>query len=251
MPQDSRRRTAASAAAGAPLPIRRQSIYEEVIEQIKRYILDNELSPGDRLPTEAALAERFGVSRLTLREAVKVLESHGVIQTRTRDGMRLRALSFKPVADHLRFLLDVDQVTVHEMAGARRVLECAILPLVVQHADDDDLARLDAAVAAFEAAIRVEEPGAATAAVADADMDFHLALLRATRNRALEGFGVMLQEFFRKVRGEVLVRRSPLMERSLEEHRAIAAAVRARDADAAADVMREHLAVYDQYEFAR
>ncbi len=227
--------------------IRRQSIYEEVIEQIKRYIVANHLVPGDRLPTEAALAQQFGVSRLTVREAVKVLESLGVVQSRTRDGMRLRAITFKPVADHLRFLMDVNEVTAQEMAAARQVLECSILPLVVQNATAEDLDDLQATLDAMEFASR--ETPVSPEAVTDADMQFHILLLRATRNRALEGFGVMLQEFFHQVRGDVLAR-SGQVQRSLADHRAIVDAIRQRDADAAQETMRRHLGVYDAYPFA-
>lgn len=242
MPQTSPAPTPTSAATGQLAPIRRQSIYEAVVEQIKRYIVENRLVPGDRLPTEAAFAEQFGVSRLTVREAIKVLESLGVVQSRTRDGMRLRAMTFKPVADHLRFLLNVGEVTAPEIAVARQVLESSILPLVVRNATDEDLAELDAAVTAF--AQEIQSGQDAIQEIIEADMRFHLILLRATRNRALEGFGVMLQEFFLHVRGEMLVR-PERMQRSLKEHQELAAALRRRDATAAQEILREHLRVYD------
>jgi DNA-binding FadR family transcriptional regulator len=80
-------------------------------------------------------------------------------------------------------------------------------------------------------------------------MRFHIVLLHATRNRALEGFGVMLQEFFHQVRGDVLAR-SGQVQKSLADHRAIVDAIRRRDAAAAQEVMRRHLGVYDAYPFA-
>jgi GntR family transcriptional repressor for pyruvate dehydrogenase complex len=66
--------------------IKRQNIYEQVIHHLQEFIIDNSIKPGDRLPTETELAQRLGVSRQSIREAVKVLESVGVVETRPRDG---------------------------------------------------------------------------------------------------------------------------------------------------------------------
>lgn len=241
-----------SASSQQSTLIRRHNIYEEVVEEIKRYIVDNGLAPGDRLPTESELAERFGVSRLTVREAIKVLESLGIIQSRTRDGMRLRAFTLKPMTDHLRFVLEAEKATVVEIAQARQVLETSILPVVAQNVTAADFEEMEAAIMALDAAITVleaaEEGSRSPVAVSEADMRFHLALLRASRNRALEGFGSMLQEFFRHIRGERTIQPEHL-RRSLDEHRGVVAALRTGDAESAQRIMERHLRVYDRYVF--
>src|SRR5215204_2317032 len=96
-------------------PLKRQNFYEQVIAHLKDYIVANQLRPGDRLPTEAILAEQLGVSRLTVREALKVMESLGVAQSRPGDGTRLRAFTVKPLVDHLRFMLDWDATAFVEL----------------------------------------------------------------------------------------------------------------------------------------
>lgn len=222
--------------------IKRQNIYEQVIDYLKQYIIANNLGPGDPLPTEAVLTERLKVSRLTVREALKVLESLGMVETRTRGGTRLKSISLQPLTDHLRFLLEVEKTTLREMAGARLILETAIMSAIVVNADEDDLGRIDAAVEQMRRLVNTNQP----ALVADADMAFHLALFAATRNRAIEAFGVMLQEFFSQVRKEAFLNHAAF-DKSLREHTEIANALRARDVARAQALMHEHLSVYGPF----
>src|ERR1044071_8627288 len=105
------------------LPIKRQSMYEQVIDHLKHFITENHLQPGDKLPTEHVLAEELGVNRLTVREALKVMESLGIVRMRPRHGIQLQAVTMKPIVDHLQFLLRTDGVTFAEMVDARLLLE--------------------------------------------------------------------------------------------------------------------------------
>ena len=218
---------------------RKTNSYREVLSHLKRHIVANRLVAGDKLPTEAVLAGNLNVSRLTVREALKVLESLGVVQSRTRDGTRLCRPTWEPATDHLRFLLDVEGVPMEEIAAARQVLECAMMPMIVANATEADYVRLESAVAAMESANLCGD----TAAAIGADRDFHCALLAATNNRAIDNYGVMLQEFFHYLGSK----RTESIDHaaSIEQHRAICVCLRAGDDRGAADVMRGHLAVYD------
>lgn len=220
-----------------PHTIKRRSIYEQVIDHLKTYILDNGLQPGDRLPTETVLAEQLGVSRLSVREALRVMESWGILQSKPRDGIRLKTLSMKPVTDHLRFWLDMEGVMFYHMSVARLVLEEAILPLVVENADEQDFQRMESAIECAREHARRNEPDI------DADLDFHLALNAATKNPALQSFGTMLQEFFAKMRGHVIPLGAPLWQ-SISEHEQIVTALRNQNVTEAQRVMRIHLSDY-------
>jgi GntR family transcriptional repressor for pyruvate dehydrogenase complex len=219
-------------------PIKKSNLYHEVIEHLKAYIVENRLQPGDRLPTEAVLAQSLDVSRLSVREGLKVLESLGVVQIRPRDGTRLRALSIQPAVDHLRFMFDVQHVPMADIAAARQIIECALMPSVLRHATEADYAHLDQAIEDYRVAL---EKGDLDGAVR-ADGVFHHTLLKATRNRALEGFGSMLQQFFRHLTPGM----HPELDRSetWRQHRGIYDALRAGDASLAAEVMRVHLEPY-------
>jgi GntR family transcriptional repressor for pyruvate dehydrogenase complex len=217
--------------------IKRQNIYEQVVEYLKGYIIENDLQPGDRLPTEAELAARFRVSRQSVREAVKVLESMGLVETRPRDGSRLKEVSTSSLTDHLHFMFAREGATFAEMAVTRGVIECAFLPAIVQSMDESDVERMEAAIAQMRASVGNRE------SFIRADMQFHQALVAATKNRVMASFGAMLRDFFAKMRNEV----DPTPEQqlvSIREHEQIVLALRKRDAKAADKIMRQHFRGY-------
>ena len=229
-------------SGSALTPIKKNNIYEQVVEHLKRHIIANELGPGDRLPTEAVLAESLNVSRLSVREALKVMESLGIVQSKTRDGTRLQAPTMKPVADHLRFLVDVRQVSLKEIAVARQMTESALMPLVVSNAEEADYERIQASILAMEAAAAADSIDG----VIEADGDFHQALLAAAKNRAVEGFAVMLQEFFSHPRLRAVALENGGYRLSVESHREIYRALRSGDAALASRLMHEHFEVYTE-----
>ncbi len=219
--------------------IKRQNIYVQVIEHLKRYIITQGLLPGDRLPTEAVLSEQLGVSRLSIREALKVMESFGIVQTKPRDGSRLMSLSMKPMTDHLRFLIEVSGVTFEEMGNARYLLECAILPIVIENADENDFKRMEEIL---EQMRELTKKGQTIVAL---DMEFHQIISQASKNRVLDGIGDMIREFF-----EQLLERHEFREeqwQTVEEHEQLYQAIRARDAEAARRVMASHLSAYEKF----
>ena len=220
--------------------IKKQNIYQHVIERLQRHIIANSLRPGDRLPTEIELAEHFGVSRQSVREAIKVMESVGIVETRPRYGSRLRRLDTQHLTDHLRFLFELDAVTIKETAAARRIIECGAMPMVIEHADARDFERMTAAIQQMKTLTRRGE------VFAEPDMAFHQALVAATKNRIMNGFGVMLQEFFMHLRGHVLSN-AEQQWKSIEEHERIYEALRSKDAATAQQVMEQHLEVYAHF----
>lgn len=224
------------------LMIKKQNIYEQVIEHLHEYILANELRSGDRLPTETELAEHFGVGRQSIREAIKVLESVGVVETRPRDGSRLKQLNIGPLSEHLRFMFELEGVTLREMGASRSIIECAALPMVIENADEADFARLAGAIEDARSSI---SRGDDTQYVL-ADMEFHQALLAATKNRVLQGFGSILHEFFLQLKDRMASTKEALY-RSIDDHERIYQALKSRDVETAQRVMDWHLSVYQGF----
>lgn len=220
--------------------IKRQNIYEQVIAHLQQYIIANSLKPGDRLPTEMELAEQFRVSRHTVREAMKVLESVGVLETRPRDGCRLRQMSTRPLTGHLRFLFELDGVTVREMASARRVIECGLVPMFIENAEESHYQKIEEAIEQMQALTQCGKTFAA------ADSEFHQTLASATKNRVMQGFGQMLQDFFAHLQPHIHADEA-LQLRSISEHRKIYAALRDKDVVAAQQAIEEHLSVYNRF----
>jgi DNA-binding FadR family transcriptional regulator len=210
---------------------------EIIVEKIRELMREGQLKPGDRLPPERELCERFGVSRVTMREALRMLESAGLVEIRVgaRGGAFVTAPSSNRVGEGLADLLTLSVIGAADVTEVRLILEVGIVPLVCERATEEDLAALEAICERSEAALRKGEYSM------DMSLEFHTAVAQATHNPALE----MLVESFR---GPILMSLQEAREVAPEmgglgtkEHEQFIEAVRRRDADEASRIMREHL----------
>ena len=119
------------------------AVTDEAIEKIKAMIVSGELSPGDRLPPEKELSERLGLSRNSMREAVKALEVIRVLDVRRGDGTYVTSLAPRELLEAMSFVVDLhDRDVILEIFGVRRILESSASGLAAQHATDVDRAAL-------------------------------------------------------------------------------------------------------------
>jgi GntR family transcriptional regulator, transcriptional repressor for pyruvate dehydrogenase complex len=212
-------------------------ISEVIVEQVRQLMRSGQLKLGDRLPAERELCEHFGVSRVTVREALRMLESSGLVEIRVgaRGGAFVTTPSSERVGDGLADLLSLSVISASDVTEVRLILELGIVPVVCERATDEDLDALDEICDRSAAALR---DGTHTL---DLSAEFHAQVARATGNPALS----MLVESFR---GPILMSlteakaTAPEMgERGVQEHREFVAAVRRRDPEAAMSIMRPHL----------
>lgn len=189
------------------------------------------------MPTERDLAAGLGVSRGTVREALKVLEVIGAVARSPRRGAVLQPVDFGILAEVSRFLMVRTSAVFSEVFVARRVLEVSVLPLAVAHASPDHFRRMEAANHLMEA--EIDGDGSPV----DGDMAFHRALLAAANNSLLEQFGEVIQEFFRDPRAHLLMD-GAMARQTVAEHREIAVAIRAGDLSRAQRVLERHLDRY-------
>ncbi|GAA4696655.1 FadR/GntR family transcriptional regulator [Nocardioides nanhaiensis] len=217
-----------------PQRLMRTRLYEQVAEQITQWIADNGLTTGDRLPPERELATRLGVSRATLSQALVALEVIGVVSVRHGDGT---VISGDPApARHARI---VDAIRAHadrlpEIIETRDALETKIAALAAQRRTDDDLARIDDALAAMEADIDAGGRGV------EGDERFHGAVTAAAHSLLLARLMDEIGDLIRETRIESLGQ-PDRPRNSLAGHRAVAEAIRAGDPAAAATAMHEHV----------
>ncbi|SEG89557.1 transcriptional regulator, GntR family [Actinacidiphila yanglinensis] len=218
-------------------PVTDRRISALIVDQVRSLIHDGKLTPGDRLPPEREMCERFGVSRVTVREALRVLEAGGLVEIRV--GAHGGAFVTQPTSDRvgagITDLLTLSQVTAQDVTEVRLVLEVGIIPLVCASADEDDLTALGDICDRQEAALSTGQYDVALSA------EFHTRLAAATHNTAFE----MLVHSFH---GPLLMsltkaqKTAPEMgRRGVEEHRALIEAVRTQDAETGERIMREHL----------
>jgi GntR family transcriptional regulator, transcriptional repressor for pyruvate dehydrogenase complex len=210
---------------------------EVIVEKIRDLMRDGQLRPGDRLPPERELCERFGVSRVTMREALRMLESAGLVEIRVgaRGGAFVTAPSSNRVGEGLADLLTLSVISAADVTEVRLILEVGIVPLVCERATEDDLIALEKICERSEEALRAGEYSM------DMSLEFHTVVAQATHNPALE----MLVESFR---GPILMSLQQAKDAAPEmgglgtkEHELFIEAVRRRDADKASRIMREHL----------
>jgi DNA-binding FadR family transcriptional regulator len=208
------------------------------VDQIRLLLQNGHLRPGERLPSERDLCERFGVSRVTVREALRILEAGGLVSIKVgaRGGAYITAPSSdrigRGIEDYLRLS---PAVTAAEVTEARLVLELGIVPIVCARATDEDLAELldlcDQADVAMAEGTYVVEMSAA----------FHVRVARVAHNAAIE---MILHPFHGPMVRSLREARkaSPTMgSHGPAEHRRFVEAIRDRDPYTATTVMRAHL----------
>lgn len=219
--------------------LRREELSRTIQESIKRYIIDHQLKPGDAMPAESELARWLGISRASLREGMKVLQTLGVIETRHGSGTFVGTYSLTTLREGLTFRIRVEQqqgvpVTqdMLDLLDLRQTLECALMLRLADERTDDQLAHLRGLCDRMDAAA---DRGEAYKAV---DWAFHKALYEPLDNALTLQFIEALFEVFQEVREEVAPR-ARLIEIAVQ-HRQIVDALAERDGPAAADAMRRH-----------
>ena len=213
--------------------------YELVAERLRQRVVHGELQPGERLPNEAVLATDFGVSRATVREALRVLATQSLIRTSkgAGGGSYVTLPSVNGVSEYVQssisLLADADDVTLEELLEARELLEVPAARLAAERRTEEELERLRDAIP--------DEPlRLGTQRQFVYNQDFHLAVIDGCRNALL---AIAAQPVFAVLQRNLA--RSKLgarFHRAINEHhRAIAAAIEAGDADAAGGEMYDHL----------
>jgi DNA-binding FadR family transcriptional regulator len=223
-----------SANLFAPISVARAS--SSIADQIRQAIVTHRLSEGERLPPERELAEQFGVSRVTVRDALRGLEAMGLIEVRVgaRGGAFVTAPTGSIVGQTMSDMMMMAAVTPEDIVEARLVVELGTVTLASARATDDDLDALRDLQLAGEAAI------AGKTYTREMSWDFHALVARAAHNGAIEG----LTHSFRSslsmhpIRTREGARAHAL---SVEEHGRILDAIVKRDGAAAREEMAKHL----------
>ncbi len=215
---------------------------EVVVQHIKGMVLGGQLRDGQRLPSEKELARQFGLSRVTIRDALRVLESEGFVRIKlgARGGVFASVPGPQHVTASLANLLRVNRASLRALAEARLLLEPEVAALAAQRARLRDLDAMRRAVEEARAARQRQDPYFIPYSVG-----FHTALAEASGNPVL----VCALGSFRALFHEVLARLLPddsMAARAVDDHQAILDAVAARDPDRARQLMREHLAYFAQ-----
>jgi len=220
-------------------PVKSVRIYEDIVRQVRALIADGQLKSGDRLPPERDLAERFRVSRTSVREALRSLQSRGLIEIRAGEGAFVRDVSAEALIEPLALVILPYREAVGELFEARRLLEPAIAAMAAQRATREEVAEMDRILADQAREVARGRTGMAQ------DSALHAAIAQSAHNRAIVRIVSALVDLLAQSREEsLLIAGRPT--RSHKDHRRILDAIRRRDEAGARRAMLEHLTAVEK-----
>ena len=214
--------------------IKKTRIYEEVVSQVHELIKRGRFKAGDQLPSERELAETFKVSRTSVREALRALETQGLVISRTGMGTFVADMPIESLVAPLAKLLIEEKHALADVFELRKLIEPQIASLAAERATVRDIERMYGLLDKQ----REQVKGGATGV--EADSELHFAIGQATQNQAIKKLVFGLLDVLSKSREESLQTEARRMA-SIESHRAIVAAIENHDQDAAREAMTRHI----------
>jgi GntR family transcriptional repressor for pyruvate dehydrogenase complex len=223
------------AAAGIFLGSRPASLSSQIVAEVRDALFAKKLKPGEFLGTENDLAERFGVSRIVARDALRTLQALGIVEIKMGKGGGARIARGNPqlFAEALAVQLDLTGVSASEIMDAQRAIETLAAELAAEHANAADHAKLQHLLADAESKIDDNE------AYTRSCRDFHLAIAEASHNRVLLVQLISLQHVSWPSENRTLT--PAVAQRILEVHKRLAALIVMRDAAGARNLMDDHV----------
>lgn len=221
--------------------IKRTTVTEQAIEEIKKYLLSGKLKTGDKLATETELSAMLGVGRSTIREAIRMLQAMGYVELRPGKGAYARVTSEEEILslrDHAKDWFTINERTMEEFLQVRHLVEPKAAELAAKYIDDTGLADLQKELDHFEAVIREGENSVELAA---ADRQFHILIVRESKNQLLYQFYLQTSELFMQYSTRSFTLMNTTVIQTLKEHKKILEAIRSGDADGAREAITEHL----------
>lgn len=217
------------------------AVTDEAILKIKEMITSGALGPGDRLPPEKELSERLGLSRSSLREAVKALEVIRVLDVRRGDGTYVTSLEPRLLLEAMSFVLDLhDDDSILELFAVRRILEPAAVALASAAMTPEIVAELRAQIVSVDGATSVE-------GLVSHDLEFHGTIVAAAGNAYLAGLIESLSSNTVRARIWRGLTQANSVERTLSEHTAIVEALERGDAELAQALTLVHISGVEQW----
>jgi len=221
-------------------PIRQARASGEIVSQIERAIFDGELQTGDRLESERELAERFGVSRITVRDALRVLEARGLVHVKVgaSGGAFVSDTNVDQVAESISTMIQLRRMTLSGVAEARTVVETATSELAAERADPAAILRIEQTVEKGRSVVREQAPHT------EASMDFHVAVADAAKNELLAATVAAYRDLLVQTLHDMRDVRSA--KTTQKAHEEILDAIKSHDPEAARKLMLEHLQDFEK-----
>ena len=215
-------------------PIRKSGVAEEISDRLLKMIKDKQLLPGEKLPAERELAAMLQVSRPSLREALRALAIMNIIEIRQGDGTYVTSLEPDLLIQHLDFVVTLDDATILQLFEARKIVEVGVAALAARHITPERTSRLESILEKSQDSLNDPQ------AFLEVDLELHECITDTGSNPFIRRFLTSLNRLGLASRSRT-VEIPGVRELTVQDHRAIVAAIITGDEDAAADAMLTHL----------
>ena len=218
-------------------PVEKRKAYEDIVQQIRTLIEEGKLKRDDHLPSERVLSDTFGVSRTTVREAIRTLESMKLLQSRQGNGTYVVASSEEALIQPLAAALFSEKDDIRDIFYIRKIIEPHVSELAAENASPEEIEELEKNLLEQEACIGRGE------SILETNSLFHNYLARAAKNRVMERLLLALIDLLHQLHDEYLMQaeRDKRAQSSLEGHKRILAAIKNGDGEGALKSMLQHL----------
>ncbi|OGG46052.1 MAG: hypothetical protein A3F84_01910 [Candidatus Handelsmanbacteria bacterium RIFCSPLOWO2_12_FULL_64_10] len=214
--------------------LEKRNLSHRIIDEIKNYIVKQKLKPGDRLATEAEIAEALSVSRPSVREAVRVLEAIGVLESSPKRGINIKEFDPEHFFRYLLLDLYVDAENVIGVLELRLALDKGITDLVVEKATKQDISRMEEHIEGMRGSL--DHP----VDFYTHDWAFHFVIYEATRNRSIRALGQLLIKFLVTAQRRWWDVDKAVSPEHFHNHERILFALKARDPEEMRQALRSH-----------
>ena len=218
--------------------VEKKRAYESIVQQVLDLIENGKLKQGDQLPSERELTEIFKVSRTTVREAIRTLESMKLLQSRQGNRTYVLASSEEELIQPLAAALFNAKDDIRDIFSVRKIIEPHVAELAAENATAQEIEEMEEVLRRQAECIERNEN------IIETDSAFHNLMAGAAKNRVVERLMVALVDFLKQSRENYLLddeRGKMRPERSLKGHRQVLAAIKKGDSGAAKDAMLHHL----------
>lgn len=206
--------------------LKEKTVVQKIIDEIKKSLIKEELLPGDKLPSEEQLCKIFSVSRISVREAMKMLSALGIVIIKRGDGTYISKGINSSVTNSLVFQLILQEKSSEELAELRTMLEIGILEVVMDKRTAEDIRKIEESIKNFE-----EEYSRGIIdreKLSKCDLDFHLKVIESTHNSLIIGITEAIFQLYTTSFFKILYKRSSVKE-SIKVHKMIFEGIKNRD----------------------
>lgn len=217
------------------------SVQQGIISKLRDYIEYKNLEPGDKLPSERMLSERFEVSRSNIREAIQKLEFFGILKSRPQSGTFIANIGRIAMSGMLDDILRLEDPSFKSLVETRILLELKTVRLASLRRTEEDLEKMEAALNAYKDKVLNGQKAV------EEDLLFHLAIAKASKNSTMNTFMLIITPEIITNFEKYHVCDSNLSRQGIQEHQDIFDSIRDRDPQRAKEKMKAHFKVLYQY----